>query len=122
MYATSSGDESDAQPMYTDVLEDIPDGIQSRPIINRIEARYNIRGCIKRGQAEWKGAVFSTQNKGKYVHKSVTSVVIDIFQGLQIFGESGSEVSYFIPEPRKIAEVTRLSEDINKYWIKTTMK
>ena len=29
--------------MYTDMLEDICDGSQSHPIINRIEARYRIR-------------------------------------------------------------------------------
>ena len=37
-------------------------------------------------------------------------------------GESGPEVSYFIPEPRNFAEMTRLSEDINKTWIKATLK
>ena len=29
---------------------------------------------------------------------------------------------YFIPEPRKFAEVTRLSADISKPWLKTTLK
>ena len=42
----------------------------------------------------------------------------DILQVLPILGESGSEVSYFIPEPRNFAEVTRLSEDIRKLWLK----
>ena len=37
-------------------------------------------------------------------------------------GESGSEVSYFIPEPKKFTEVTRLSDDINKPWLKETQK
>ena len=37
-------------------------------------------------------------------------------------GESGSEVSYFIPEPRNFSEVTRLSENIKKPWLKSTMK
>ena len=37
-------------------------------------------------------------------------------------GESGSEVSYFISEPRNFAEVKRLSEDINKPWLKATLK
>ena len=36
--------------------------------------------------------------------------------------EYGSEVSYFIPKPRKFVEVTILSEDIKKPWIKATMK
>ena len=37
-------------------------------------------------------------------------------------GESGSEVSYFIPETRNFAEKTRLSDDINKPWLKATLK
>ena len=44
------------------------------------------------------------------------------FQYLPILVESGSEVSYLIPEPRKFAEVTRLSEDINKPCLKATLK
>ena len=41
--------------MSTDMLEDICDGGQSRPSINRREARYNIRDSFKQRQAEWKG-------------------------------------------------------------------
>ena len=37
-------------------------------------------------------------------------------------GESGSEVSHFIPEPRNFAEVTKLSYDIKKPWLKATLK
>ena len=37
-------------------------------------------------------------------------------------GESGSEVSHFIPEPRNFAEVTKLSENIRKPWLKATLK
>ena len=37
-------------------------------------------------------------------------------------GESGSEVSYFIPEPRSFAEVTKLSDEIKKPWLKATQK
>ena len=46
----------------------------------------------------------------------------EISQALSILGESGSEVSYFIPEPRNFSEVTRLSEDTRKSWIKATLK
>ena len=41
--AISSGDESDAEPMSTDMLEYICDGSQSRLSINSREARYMIR-------------------------------------------------------------------------------
>ena len=36
--------------------------------------------------------------------------------------ESGSEVSYFIPDPGNFAEVTRFSDDIKKPWLKATLK
>ena len=36
-------------------------------------------------------------------------------------GESGSEVSHFIPEPN-FSEVTKLSENIKKPWLKATLK
>ena len=37
-------------------------------------------------------------------------------------GESGSEVSHFIPEPRNFAELKKLSENIRKTWLKATLK
>ena len=37
-------------------------------------------------------------------------------------GESSSEVSHFTPEPRNFAEVTKLSENIKKPWLKETIK
>ena len=39
----SSGYESDAKTMYTDMLEDIHDGIQSHPSINMRESHCKIR-------------------------------------------------------------------------------
>ena len=36
--------------------------------------------------------------------------------------ESGSEVSHFIPEPRNFSEVKKLSDDINKSWLKANLK
>ena len=62
------------------------------------------------------------QNMGKGLQKVLKAVVCYISQALSILGEYGSEVSYFIPEPRKFLEVTRLSEDIKKPWIKVTLK
>ena len=37
-------------------------------------------------------------------------------------GESGSEVSHFIPEPRNFSEVKKLSGIIKKPWLKATLK
>ena len=47
----SSGDDSNAELISTNMLEDICDGSQSHPRKNRIEACYKIRDCIKQGQA-----------------------------------------------------------------------
>ena len=59
---------------------------------------------------------------GKGLHKLLLTVVKEIFQELTPLGESGSEVSHFIPEPRKFAEVKKLSENIKKPWLKATLK
>ena len=37
-------------------------------------------------------------------------------------GESGSEVSHSILEPRNFAEVKKLSDNIKKPWLKATLK
>ena len=62
------------------------------------------------------------RNMGKVSHKAFKAVVNNISQVLPIWGKSGSEVSYLIPEPTNFAEVTRLSDDIRKPWIKVTLK
>ena len=58
----------------------------------------------------------------KGTHKLFKAVFIEILQALPIFGESRSEISYLILEAGKFAEVTRLSKDINKPWLKSTLK
>ena len=59
---------------------------------------------------------------GKSLHKVFSTIVSDISQELTKLGESGLEVSHFIPEPRNFAEVTKLSEKIRKPWFKATLK
>ena len=59
---------------------------------------------------------------GKVLHKVFSTIVKDISQELANLGESGSEVSHFIPEPRNFAEVTKLLENIRKPWLKATLK
>ena len=62
------------------------------------------------------------QSMGKGLHKLFSTVVKQISQELTPLGEFGSEVSHFIPEPRKFAEVKKLSENIKKPWLKETLK
>ena len=52
MDAMNSGDESEDEPVSTEMLEDIYDGIKSRLIVNKGDTRYKIRYHIKRGQPE----------------------------------------------------------------------
>ena len=61
----SSGNDSDDETMFTEMLEDIRDGSKSHTSVNRREARYKIRDHIKRRQTEWKELLLSTKNMGK---------------------------------------------------------
>ena len=98
------------------------DGSQTHPNVNRREARYKIRDHIRQKQSEWKRALKSTRSMGKGLHKVFLTVVKDIYQELTPLGESGSEVSHLIPEPRNFAELTKLSYNIKKPWIKATIR
>ena len=51
MDAMGSGDKSEDEPMSTEVLEEICDGSQSHPSVNRREASYKIRDRIKQIQS-----------------------------------------------------------------------
>ena len=66
--------------------------------------------------------VKSYANTGKGLHKVFSTVVKYISQELTVLGESGSEVSHFIPDPRNFSEVKKLSENINKPRLKATLK
>ena len=59
---------------------------------------------------------------GKGSHKVIRNIVKDIYQYLPHLGESCSEISYFIPEHRNFAEVTKLSDYKKKPWIKAAQK
>ena len=52
------------------------------------------------------------RSMGNGLDKVFSTVVKEISQELTPLGESGSEVSHFIPEPRNFAEVTKLLEKI----------
>ena len=118
----NSGDESDHDMISTEMLEDISDGSHTHLNVNISEARYKIRDRIKQRKSEWKGALKATRSTGRGLHKVFSTVVKDILRELTALGESGSEFSHFIPEPRKFAEVTKLSETISKPWLKETLK
>ena len=114
MDAIISGDESDHDLISTDMLEDIHDGIQTHPNVNRREARYKIRDYIRQRHLEWKVALKAMRSMGKGSHKLFSMVVKELLKELTPLRESGSEVSHFIPESRNLSEVAKLSENVKK--------
>ena len=75
-------DDSDHDIISTEMLEDIRDGSQTHPNVDRREAGYKIRDRIRQIQSEWKGALKSTRNMGKHLHKVFKTVVQGISQDL----------------------------------------
>ena len=78
MDAINSGDESDHDLVSTVMLEDIRDGSQTHPNVNRREARYKIRYRSRQSQFEWKGVLKATRIMGKGLHKLFSTVVKEI--------------------------------------------
>ena len=58
----------------------------------------------------------------KVSHKVFKTVVKEILQDSPILGESSSEFSHLIPEPRNFDELTKFSDDIKKPWLMANMK
>ena len=85
-----SGDESDDEPMYTEMLEEVPDGSKSCLNVISSESSYKIRDHIKQRQSEWKGTLLSTWNMGKGLRKAFKTFVEEISPDLRPLGESGS--------------------------------
>ena len=50
----NSGDESDHDLISTEMLQGIHDGSQTNPNVNKKEACYKIRDCIRKRQYEWR--------------------------------------------------------------------
>ena len=117
-----SNEKSDHDLISTETLEDIRDGSQTHQNVNKRESHYKIRDRVRRKESQRKGALRATHNMGEGLHKVLSTIVKDILQELTALGESGSEVYHFIPEPRNFAEVTKLSENIRKSWLKATLK
>ena len=86
MDAMDSGDKSDHDLIFTEMLEDIRDVSQSHPNVNQREACYKIRDRIKQRQSECKGSFKATRNMGKGLHKLFKTVVKEILQEFPLLG------------------------------------
>ena len=69
---------------------------------------------------EW--SIISAKIMGKGLHKLFKAVINELNIEFHTLGESVSEVSHFIPEPRNLVEVKRLPADIKNSWLKSTLK
>ena len=67
-------------------------------------------------------SVKSYSQHGKRFTKGIQYYRILDFARTDQFGKIWSEDSHFIPDPRTFAEVTKLSENIRKPWLKATLK
>ena len=106
----------------TETLHDIRDGNQTHWSIDKREARIELRDRIKKNKSQLKGALRATHKMRKGLHRVFSTILSEISQELTNFGETGSEVPHFIPEPINFAEVTKLAENIRKSWLKATLK
>ena len=57
----------------------------------------------------------------KGLHKVFMDVLNELNNTLPDLVQSVSKVSHFIPEPRNLAEVTKLPADFKKAWSKATL-
>ena len=91
MDAINPGDESDHDLISTEMLEDIRDGSQTHPIVNKREARYKIRDPVRQKESQWKGVLKSTRSMGIGLQKVFSTIVREISQELTPLRESGSK-------------------------------
>ena len=78
MQNIDSNERSNHDLISTEMLEDICDGSQTHPTVNKREAGYEIRDPIRRKESQWKGALKATHNMGKGLHKVLSTIVKDI--------------------------------------------
>ena len=81
-----SNENSDHDLIYTEMLEDIRDGSKTHPTIDKREAPYEIRDCVRRKESQWKGVLKATRNIVKILHKVFSTIVKDILQELATLG------------------------------------
>ena len=71
----NSNEKSDHDLISMETLEDIRDGSQTHPTVNKRKAHCKIRDRINQRQLEWKGALKATRNMGKGLHKVFSTIV-----------------------------------------------
>ena len=82
----------------------------------------NICACTRQAQSGCNVSELSDNRTDKGLHNVFIDAVNELHNKLPVLGESGSEVSHLIPEPRTFSEVTRLLADVKIYWLKSDLK
>ena len=75
METLDSNEQSDHDLTSTETLEDICDGSQTHPNVNKREARCKISDRNNQRQSEWKEALKATRSTGKGLHKVFSTIV-----------------------------------------------
>ena len=70
-----SNEQSDHDLISTEMLEDIRDGSQTHPNVNKREARYEICDRIRRKESQCKGELKATHIMEKGLHKVFSTIV-----------------------------------------------
>ena len=81
-----SNEQLDHDLISTEMLEDICDGSQTHPNVNKKEARYKIRDRVRQKESQWKGALKSKRIMGKGLHKVFSMILKENFAGIYRFG------------------------------------
>ena len=81
-----SNENSDHDLISTEMLEDIRDGSQTHPKVNKREACYKICDRVSQKESQWKGALKAKPSMGKGLHKVFSTVVKEIFARIDTFG------------------------------------
>ena len=84
-----SGDELDHGIISSKMLEDIRDGSQTHPYVNRREVSYKTVIVLVKYNRNGKERLKATQSRGKSLHQVFRNVVKEISQELTPLGESG---------------------------------
>ena len=58
-----------------ETLHDIRDGNHTHPKIDKVEARLEIRDCIKQNKSQWKGSLRATHKMVKCLHRVFSTIV-----------------------------------------------
>ena len=73
-----SNEQSDHDIIYTEMLEDICDGSQTHPNVNKRESSYKIRDSVRQKELQLRGALKAARSMVKGLHMVFSTIVNEI--------------------------------------------